>query len=149
MSVALTRKSLTLDAVQLHALAARRGASESAAAREAIEAALFADEFVDLLRQLREAGFDVDDHGGSVPRTIKAAGGKVWSPFFRDLAPAALAEAKALGLPVVVWTVNERADMIRLIEMGVDGIISDRPDILRDAMAEKGLSLPPAMPVAP
>jgi hypothetical protein len=61
MSVALTRKNLTLDAVQLHALAARRGASESAAAREAIEAALFADEFVDLLRQLREAGFDVDD----------------------------------------------------------------------------------------
>ncbi len=57
----LTRKNLTLDAERLRELAERRGASESAAAREAIEQALFADEFVDILRQLNEAGFAVEE----------------------------------------------------------------------------------------
>lgn len=40
------------------------------------------------------------------------------------------AEAHGLGLEVVVWTVNEEADMRRLIDMGVDGIITDYPDRL-------------------
>lgn len=57
----LARKNLTLDADRLSELAARRGSSESEAARAAIEAALFADEFVEILRQLREAGYGVED----------------------------------------------------------------------------------------
>ena len=73
------------------------------------------------------AGFHLRDHG-SVPKLVKAAGGRVWSPAFQDLDAARLAEAKALGLPVVVWTVSEPGDIKRMIEMGVDGIISDRPD---------------------
>lgn len=95
------------------------------------------------------AGFSIDDHGGSIPRLIKAAGGHVWSPNFRNLTAEALAESKALGLPVIVWTVNDRAEMIRMIELGVDGIITDRPDILRAAMTERGMPLPRATPVAP
>jgi glycerophosphoryl diester phosphodiesterase len=49
----------------------------------------------------------------------------------------------------VVWTANQEADMARLIEMGVDGIISDRPDRLRKVAGEKGIALPAAFPVRP
>ncbi len=94
------------------------------------------------------AGFQLKDHG-SVPRMVKAAGGAVWSPYFGDLDAAKLAEAHALGLKVVPWTVNEPAQMHRLMILGVDGIITDRPDLLRAAMAERGMALPAATPVAP
>jgi glycerophosphoryl diester phosphodiesterase len=95
------------------------------------------------------AGLDVDDYGGSVPRTVKAAGCKVWSPFFRDVTPESMAEAKASGLTVAVWTVNEPAEMRQMIDMGADAIITDYPDRLRAVMAEKGLKLPEATPVTP
>ena len=92
------------------------------------------------------AGLDLDSFGGSAPAAIRAAGGAVWSPYFRGLRAAELREAQALGLKVVVWTVNDPADMAALIELGVDGIITDYPDRLRRVMAEKGLVLPPAFP---
>lgn len=95
------------------------------------------------------AGFNPADHGGSLPRTIHAAGGKVWSPYFADVTPDLITEAHALGQSVVVWTVNRPEDMARLIEMGVDGIISDRPDLLRKVAAEKGIALPEASPTGP
>lgn len=63
--MALTRKNLTLDSDQLRELAERRGLSESAAAREAIDAALFTDTFLDLIQQLHEAGFMVTPDGDS------------------------------------------------------------------------------------
>ncbi len=90
------------------------------------------------------AGFDVEAQEGSLPRAVKAAGGEVWSPYFRDLGEAELREAQSLGLRVVVWTVNEPAEMARLLALGVDGIITDYPDRLRAVMAEAGLPLPPA-----
>lgn len=95
------------------------------------------------------AGLDVDEFGGSVPRTVKAAGCKVWSPFFRDVTPEAMAEAHANALTVAVWTVNEPAEMTQMIELGADAIITDYPDRLRAVMAERGLALPPATPVSP
>ena len=95
------------------------------------------------------AGFNPAEHGKSIPRTIKAAGGAIWSPYVRDLTPALVSESHALGLKVVVWTVNQPADMARLIEAGVDGIISDRPDLLRQAAREKGIALPAGFPVTP
>jgi glycerophosphoryl diester phosphodiesterase len=95
------------------------------------------------------AGFSPADHGGSLPRTIKAAGGTVWSPYFGDVTAASIAEAQGLGLRVVVWTVNKPEDMTRMIELGVDGIISDRPDLLRQVAGEKGIALPAGTPVAP
>jgi glycerophosphoryl diester phosphodiesterase len=95
------------------------------------------------------AGFDPGKYGGSVPRTIKAAGGAIWSPYFGDLDAAALAESHRLGLKIVVWTVNRPEDMSRLIDMGVDGIISDRPDVLRAVANSKGLALPQPAPVFP
>jgi glycerophosphoryl diester phosphodiesterase len=95
------------------------------------------------------AGFDPAEHGHSIPRTIKDAGGAIWSPYFGDVTPALIAESHALGLKVVVWTVNKQADMARLIEIGVDGIISDHPDLLRQVVSEKGIALPKGRPVAP
>jgi glycerophosphoryl diester phosphodiesterase len=95
------------------------------------------------------AGFDPQDHGRSVPRTVKAAGGAIWSPDYRDVDARSIAEAHQLGLPVVVWTVNLPRDMARLIDMGADGIISDRPDLLRAEAANKGIPLPPPAPVSP
>ena len=95
------------------------------------------------------AGFDPQKYGGSVPRAIKAAGGNIWSPDFGDVDAQSIREAHQLGLPVVVWTVNRPEDMAHLIDMGVDGIISDRPDLLRTVAAEKGLALPRGYPVSP
>jgi len=95
------------------------------------------------------AGFDPAAHGHSIPRTIKDAGGAIWSPYFGDVTPALIAESHALGLKVVVWTVNKQADMARLIEIGVDGIISDHPDLLRKVAGEKGIALPKGSPVKP
>ncbi|UFZ02427.1 glycerophosphodiester phosphodiesterase [Bradyrhizobium ontarionense] len=88
------------------------------------------------------AGFNPADHGGSLPRTIHAAGGKVWSPYFADVTPELIGEAHGLGLSVVVWTVNKPEDMVRLMDSGVDGIISDRPDLLRDVIGSNGPALP-------
>lgn len=93
------------------------------------------------------AGLTLDAAGGSLPRLVKEAGGKVWSPYFGDLAEPALREAQALGLKVVTWTVNRREDMERLIALGVDGIISDYPDLLREVLAQRGIAVPPATPV--
>ena len=57
--------------------------------------------------------------------------------------------AHGLGLKVVVWTVNKQDDIARLIDIGVDGIISDRPDLLREVAGEKGIALPKGFPVTP
>lgn len=49
-----------------------------------------------------------------------------------------LTAARRHGLQVHVWTVNARAEMIRLLDLGVDGIMTDRADVLRDVLAERG-----------
>jgi len=92
------------------------------------------------------AGLLLADHGGSVPKLIKAAGGSTWSPNAGALTQDKLKEAQDLGLRVIPWTVNSPADMDRLIAWGVDGLITDYPDRLRDAMARAGLRLPKAHP---
>jgi glycerophosphoryl diester phosphodiesterase len=89
------------------------------------------------------AGLDIDDFSGSVPRLVQAAGCAVWSPLHRNARADDVKAAQALGLTVIPWTVNERADMEKLIALGVDGIITDYPDRLRAVMAEKNMPLPP------
>jgi glycerophosphoryl diester phosphodiesterase len=95
------------------------------------------------------AGLDVDAYGGSVPALVEAAGGQVWSPNFSDLGASELERAQALGLKVVVWTVNEPDDIDRMLELGVDGIISDYPNRVRDALRAAGRPLPPPVPRRP
>jgi glycerophosphoryl diester phosphodiesterase len=92
------------------------------------------------------AGFRFRDLG-SVPSMVRRAGGAVWSPYFGDLTGASLQEAHALGLKVVVWTVNRPEDIRRQLDLGVDGIISDRPDLVRAELAARKLPLPTATPV--
>lgn len=92
------------------------------------------------------AGLRLAEHGGSMPRMVHALGARLWSPAHAELTPALLAEAHRLGLRVVPWTVNDPAIMERLIDWGVDGLITDYPDRARTAMARKGLALPPAVP---
>jgi glycerophosphoryl diester phosphodiesterase len=52
--------------------------------------------------------------------------------------PRALARARELGLATLVYTVNDAARMRRLAELGVTGIFSDRPSLLRETLAERG-----------
>lgn len=87
------------------------------------------------------AGLKIADHG-SVPKAARAAGCAVWSPNFRALDDKRLAEAREIGLQVIVWTVNDPAEMTSLIERGVDGIITDYPDRLRAVMKARGMPLP-------
>jgi glycerophosphoryl diester phosphodiesterase len=89
---------------------------------------------------------------GSVPATVVAQGGRyqaeecqrdechaeelpgrkhapVWAPAWDTLTKAAVAEARGLGLRIIPWTVNRRSAIRRLIAWGVDGLITDRPDV--------------------
>jgi len=77
------------------------------------------------------AGFAPELHGDSVPRAVHAAGGRIWAPNQAFLTPAMLAEARALGIVVIPWTVNDPSMIAKLLDMGVDGIISDRPDLVQ------------------
>jgi glycerophosphoryl diester phosphodiesterase len=77
------------------------------------------------------AGFAPELHSGSVPRATHAAGGRIWAPNQTYLTPSLLAEAHSLGIIVIPWTVNDPGMMAKLIDMGVDGIISDRPDLVQ------------------
>jgi len=71
---------------------------------------------------------------GSAPRKVKEAGGTTWSPFYKDVDEEKIREAHALGISVVVWTVNDPAQMKRMVELGVDGLITDRPDVFHDEL---------------
>ena len=82
------------------------------------------------------------DFGGSVPRAVAAEGGAMWTPLHSDLTKDDLEEAHGLGLVVVPWTVNQPDDMRRLLVWGIDGLITDRPDLARTVLAEQGFSLP-------
>ncbi|MEI9994030.1 MAG: glycerophosphodiester phosphodiesterase family protein [Rhizomicrobium sp.] len=84
------------------------------------------------------AGYDAVNYGGSIQRAIKAAGGDGWFPSYEDATPEMVAEAKALGLKVGAWTVNDPRDMRRLIGLGLDGLCTDRPDLLAQVLAQVG-----------
>lgn len=65
----------------------------------------------------------------AVPDRVAAEGGGTWTPFHAELTPPRLTRAHALGLRVVPWTVNDPARMAELASWGVDGLITDRPDL--------------------
>jgi glycerophosphoryl diester phosphodiesterase len=88
-------------------------------------------------------GIQFREHG-SVPKMIKAAGGRIWSAYYGDLDGSRVREAKELGIAVLAWTVNAPADIVRTLDLGVDGIVTDRPDLVREEMKRRGMPLPAA-----
>lgn len=86
-------------------------------------------------------GIDLDAFGGQLPRAVAALGAVCWAPFHGTLQQSEVREAHALGLLVLPWTVNTAEAFDRMIGFGVDGMISDRPDLARDAIARAGLHL--------
>ena len=105
-------------------------------------------------------GVDADNYGGDFVKTAEAAvpglttlspnygfpqNGKVGDPGFR-LYPdqKMLSEAHDRGLKVVPWTCDDPATLKTLMDLGVDGIITNYPNHVRDIMAERGMRLPKA-----
>ena len=87
------------------------------------------------------AGLKAADYGGSLPKLAQAAGCSIWSPFWRNVTAGSVAEAQALRLKVIPWTVNDPAEIDRLAVLGVDGIITDYPDRARRALAERDIPI--------
>lgn len=110
-------------------------------ARPALDLGYLTDAETEAADRLWWDGVSAADVGGSVPRAVASQGGRVWGPDFATLTEAEVAEAHALGLLVNPWTVNEPADMARLIDWGVGALTTDYPDRARAVMAEKGISL--------
>ncbi len=94
-------------------------------------------------------GVLVKDHKNSIPQMVKDMGGTCWEPEDVELTKATLDEAHALGLKVVVWTWPEHSKTVfnpelvsKLIDWGVDGIITDDPGMLISMLAARNYSLP-------
>ncbi|MGI5170373.1 glycerophosphodiester phosphodiesterase family protein [Spirillospora sp. CA-253888] len=103
-------------------------------------------------------GLDIDDFGGDPLTAVKSFGaaafspvhgfpqnGKVTDPDYRPYVTRDMVrKAHRLGLKVVPWTVDDEPTMQKLIDDGVDGIITDHPDRLRNVMRANHLKLPRA-----
>jgi glycerophosphoryl diester phosphodiesterase len=87
------------------------------------------------------AGLRFADYG-SAPKLVKAAGCAAWSPNNTGFTEALVKEAHELGLKVIPYTTNVPADMERFISWGVDGIITDYPERLREVMKARNMPLP-------
>ncbi|GAB3879479.1 glycerophosphodiester phosphodiesterase family protein [Microbispora bryophytorum] len=101
-------------------------------------------------------GINLADFGGDPLKAIKSFGASAFSPLpgtpeggevgdadYKPYVTKALVdEAHQLGIKVIPWTVEEKSTMNAMIDAGVDGIITDYPDRLREVMADRGLELP-------
>ncbi|SNY03831.1 glycerophosphodiester phosphodiesterase family protein [Paractinoplanes atraurantiacus] len=101
-------------------------------------------------------GIDIDDFGGDPIRAIKSFGASAFSPvhgfpqngtvtdpaYKPYVTREMVRHAHAYGIKVVPWTVDDVPTMTKLIDDGVDGLITDYPDRLRTLLARKGFKLP-------
>lgn len=74
--------------------------------------------------------FHLDDPA-PVVRAAADGGHRTLNPWDPFVTPALVALASDAGLDLHVWTVNDPVRMAELVELGVAGIISDHPDVLR------------------
>ncbi len=69
------------------------------------------------------------------PDTLQVPPVYQWGPLVLDVtSPGFVRAAHRMGLHVAVWTIDDPDEMVRLLDMGVDGIMSDRPDVLLDVV---------------
>ena len=101
-------------------------------------------------------GIDIDDFGGDPIAAIDSFSADAFSPVhgfpqngsvddadYRPYVTEAMVDhAHDYGIEVVPWTVNDEATMRKLIDDGVDGIITDYPDVLREVMKDYRFKLP-------
>ena len=80
-----------------------------------------------------------DSDVNELPRLIKTLGGKAWHPKHIDINKDVVRISHEVGLPVNVWTVNEEFEMLRMIDYGVDGIITDYPLRLIELCEKKNI----------
>lgn len=73
----------------------------------------------------------------SLPQAVKAAGGQMWCPFFMDVTEELVVEAHDLDLLVNAWTVNATREINRMIDIGVDGIVTDFPGRVQDCLLRR------------
>lgn len=86
-------------------------------------------------------GLNINDFNGDYVKAAHSIGADVVSPYWEELSPQLVSEAHALGMKVVPWTVNDPKVMSMLVDMGVDGIITDKPWVGREALTKKGIEL--------
>jgi glycerophosphoryl diester phosphodiesterase len=121
----------TVDRVCVGAFSDRRIATVKALVGPALCTSMGPREVAQLLaasqrlpggRRLRSPCAQVPTHQGRIPLV---------TPRFVDA-------AHRLGVQVHVWTIDDRDEMVRLLDLGVDGIMTDRPQVLKDVLVERG-----------
>lgn len=75
-----------------------------------------------------------------LPKLIKALGGSAWHPNYKDVNKEVIEISRNEGLPVNVWTVNKEQDMLRMIDYGVDGIMTDYPLKLKELCDKENMN---------
>lgn len=93
------------------------------------------------------AGNKLEKYDNSIAKMISDLGGSIWCPNYRDLTKSLVTAAHSYNLKVVPWTADTEQEFEDLIQFGVDGIITNRPDLLRNVMLKLGMVLPPSMRV--
>lgn len=88
-------------------------------------------------------GLDIKDFEGDAMAAAKAIGADIVSPYYGEISKNMVDEAHNLGMKVVPWTVNSESDMEMMYDMGVDGLISDKPWVLRSFLEQRGAKLYP------
>lgn len=86
-------------------------------------------------------GLDIKDYQGNPVKAAHAIGADIISPYYTEISKQDIDEAHSLGMKVVPWTVNNEKDMNMLLDMGVDGIISDKPWLLKQVLEKRNIKL--------
>lgn len=86
-------------------------------------------------------GLDIKDYQGNPVKAAHAIGADIISPYYTEISKKDVDEAHSLGMKVVPWTVNNEKDMNMLLDMGVDGIISDKPWLLKQVLEKRNIKL--------
>lgn len=86
-------------------------------------------------------GLDIKDYQGNPVEAAHAIGADIISPYYTEISKQDVDEAHSLGMKVVPWTVNNEKDMNMLLDMGVDGIISDKPWLLKQVLEKRNIKL--------